>query len=721
MAALAALGWASVASRGAMSPGWDLLPFIGAVALTARTVVGRRRSSRADWVWTAGLAFALTAFLAFGAFEAALVALAGTLAGALVDRYAESATGWVSHGFRAARTVLGLLAGGAVLGTIAADPLTLPGDENLARFVPFLGVYLLVQAVAIGISFLAGQLATSSQPPVWLVERAWPPVVQALAWELVSVLVAAALAIVIDTVGLRLDYWVACLIAFVLLYGINRLLDLNAQLRDRNADLRRAMMELRTLSAVGHVLNATIDVDRLCLELAAQLSRWSRADAITIALIDPARTRVRIAYHAYSGVRQPERFEDMPELIVGPPTVAGRSGDGRERERIPGDGIISQVLATRRPVVGADTERFPPVRPDGTALPTGRSGVRQFHSAVGVPLQVAGELIGAIALKSHQPGTFNGGQVALLSRIGTQAAMAIRNAEIVATERASNRAKQDFLSVVSHELRTPITSILGYSQLLARRMSREARTETTTQRTRRSGGHPAVTDRGGDESATGDTADSADSAASTTRPVATHIEMVDVISTQSRHLARLVDDLVTLAGLGQRTMRFDMEDLDLAEVVAEAVEAARLAMDQPATLRFEASGRLMVTGDHRRLREVFDNLIGNAINYGPPGAPIDVWLQERGSTAEVRVTDHGKGIPMDAQAHIFEPFFRGIEEEGEIKRGLGLGLSISREIVDAHGGSISVLSDVDSGATFIVQLQLTGGEDVEVASTSEDR
>lgn len=702
-AAIAALGWALFAARGSLNPGWELLPFIGAVSLTARTVVARRRTSSADWVWTAGLAFALTAFLAFGAVEAALVTLVGTLAGALADRYAQSATGWVWHGFRSARTILGLVAGGAALGITAADPLTLPGDENLARFVPFLGVYLLVQAVAIGVSFRAGQPAASSRPPAWLVQRAWPPVVQALAWEFVSVLVAAALAVVIDTVGLRLDYWVACSIAFVLLYGINRLLDLNAQLRDRNADLRRAMTELRTLSAVGQVLNTTIDVDRLCLELGALLSRWSQADAIVIALIDPARTRVRIAYYAYSGVRQPERFEEMPELMVGPPSASGRGAAGQERERHPGDGIISQVLATRRSVFGTDTERFPLVRPDGTVLPAGRSGVRHFHSAVGVPMQVAGELIGAIALKSHQPGRFSDEQAALLGRIGTQAAMAIRNAEIVATERASNRAKQDFLLVVSHELRTPITSISGYAQLLARRMSRDARAETTGSRNRRAGDRPAAD--AGVESGTGDTAGRT---GSSSRQVASRLEMVDVISAQSRHLARLVDDLVTLSGLGQGTMRFKMVEIDLAEVVSEAVEAARVGMDQPDTLRFDSPGRLFVMGDPRRLRDVFDNLIGNAIIYGPPGVSVDVWLQRRASAAEVRIMDHGKGIPMADQAHIFEPFFRGVGGEGEIKRGLGLGLSISREIVVAHGGTISVLSDVGAGATFIVRLHLVG-------------
>ncbi len=694
-----ALGVALLAARSSLSLTWDLLPFVAAVALTSRLTLTRHRAERADWVWATGFAFALTVFLAFGTIEAALVVLGGTLAGSLLDRYAVRVSVWGMHGFRTSRTVLGILAGGAVSGSAIADPLTQPGDDDLARFIPFLGVYVLVQVVAMAVRHRAGPPAGGTRSPVWLAQSGWSLLVRALVWEVIGVLAAAALAVVIDTVGLRLDYWVACLIAFVLLFGVNRLLDLNAQLRDRNAELRQAMTELRTLNAVGQVLSATFDVDQLCIELAAQLNRWSRADAIVIALIDPARTRVRIAYHAYGGVRQPERFEEMPEVIVGPPTVAGMRHRA-ERERIPGDGIVSQVLATRRPVVGSDIERFSLVRPDRTALPSDRSGVRQFHSAVGVPLQVAGELIGVIALKTHRPDAFDEAQVALLGRIGNQAALAIRNAEIVAGERTSTRARQDFLTVVSHELRTPITSISGYSQLLARRLAREARSEAN----RESASRPDPRAVGGSGSSGGRPVEQGVSAT-------THAEMVGVISEQSRHLGRLVDDLVTLSGLGQGNMRFEMRRLDLSEVVAEAVEGGRLSMDQPGSLILQPSGALMVNGDRRRLREVFDNLIGNAVIYSPPGAPIEIWLGERGAAAEVRITDHGRGIPMRVQAHLFEPFYRGADEEGELKRGLGLGLSISREIVTAHGGTISVLSDVGAGATFIVRLQLAEGRD----------
>ncbi len=698
VAAGVALGVALFASRSSLSLTWDLLPFVVAVALTSRLVVTRRRTERADWVWATGLAFALTVFLAFGAIEAALVVLGGTLAGALLDRYASQCRVWGMHGFRTARTVLGILAGGAVAGSAITDSLTRPGDDDLAHFIPFLGVYLLVQIVAIAVRHRTGPPPGGARSPVWLAQPAWSLLFQALAWEAIGVVAAAALAVVIDTVGLRLDYWVACLIAFALLFGVNRLLDLNAQLQERNAELRQAMTELRTLNAVGQVLNATFDVDRLCVELAAQLGRWSRADAIVIALIDPARTRVRIAYHAYGGVRQPERFEEMPEVLVGPPTSGMRHR--AERERIPGDGIVSQVLASRRPVVGSDTERFPLVRPDGTALPPDRSGVRQFHSAVGVPLQVAGELIGVIALKTHRPDAFDEAQVALLGRIGNQAALAMRNAEIVAGERTSARARQDFLTVVSHELRTPITSISGYAQLLARRLAREARSEAN----RESDSRPDPSAVGGSGSSGGRPVEQGGSAT-------THAEMVGIISQQSHHLGRLVDDLVTLSGLGRGNLRFEMRLLDLSEVVAEAVEAARLTLDQPASLILQPSEALMVNGERWRLREVFDNLIGNAIIYSPPGALVEIWLGERGAAAEVRITDHGRGIPMRVQAHLFEPFYRGADEEGELKRGLGLGLSISREIVTAHGGTISVLSDVGAGATFIVRLHLAQGTD----------
>lgn len=698
------LAWAVVGSWSTLDMTWTLVPFFVAIALTSRSVVAQPVSTGGDWDWTTALAFALTSFLAFGAVEAALIVAGGALVAAILDLSRAGVRRQLTHLSRTARSVIGILAGGLLVGFTTSRSMTLSGDDDLTTFVPFLAGYLLIQIVVLTMQARSDTPTWDTFPPPRLVRSGWPPIVVAIVWDAVSVSIAASLALVIDTLGLRLDYWVACIIAFVLLAGLNRLLQLNSLLRDRNVELAEAMNELRTLNAVGHVLNATIDPDRLCIELAFQLRRLTRADAIVIALIDPARTRVRIAYYAYGGVRQPERFEEMPEPSVGPPVVGGAPAVRSEQDRVPGDGIVSQVLAARRAVVGTDTERFALVRPDGTLLPEERAGVRHFHSAVGVPLQVAGDLIGAIALKSHQPDAFDRGLVALLGRIANQAALAMRNAEIIASERAANRAKQDFLSVVSHELRTPITSISGYSQLLSRRLIREAGAENAGDDRNDRGSRPAA---------------SLGPGVPATRPLASYLEMTEVISEQSRHLGRLVDDLVTLSGLGQGTMRFQMEAIDLAGVVEQAVAGARLSMDDPDCLRLETADGLMVIGDRRRLRAVLDNLIGNAITHGPAGTAIEVWLGTRNAAAEIRVTDHGNGIAMAVQAHVFEPFFRGADEEDELKRGLGLGLSISQEIVTAHGGTISVLSDEGAGATFIVRLQLANQPDAAAVPSQE--
>ena len=627
---------------------------------------------------------------------AALIVVGGGLVAALLDRYAGRARR-TAQVFRIARTVIGILVGGVVAGWLADSGLADPGDDHLLAYLPFLVAYLVVQGVLLAVLYRDG-------PPIWdvraaipLVRPGWLPLVGTLVWEFATLVVAAALALVIDTVGLRLDYWIAGIIAFVLLVGINRLLELNALLRERNTELAHAMSELRTLNAVGHVLNATIDPDRLRIELAAQLQRLTHADAIVIALVDPARTRVRIAYYAYGGLRQPERFEEMPEPVVRPPPGPADNRPPTDHDRVPGDGIVSQALATRRPVLRSDVETFALVRPDGTVLPAGRSAVRHFHSAVGIPLQVAGDLIGAIALKSHEPDVFDRSLVDLLAQIGNQAAMAMRNAEIIAAERASNRARQDFLTVVSHELRTPITSISGYSQLLSRRLKREA--TLAPPRPEAVSGASGPTFRAGA---------ARDQSAAAAPPGSSHLQMVDIIAEQSRHLGRLVDDLVTLSGLGRGNMRFEMKPVELAAVIVAAVEAARLAVDDPDCLRLEVSGDPWVVGDQRRIREVADSLIGNAIAHVPSGTLIEVWVGERAGVAEIRVSDRGPGIPLDAQAHVFEPFFRAASGDGPMQPGLGLGLSIAREIVTAHGGTISVLSDVGSGATFIVRLQLAG-------------
>lgn len=653
---------------GASGVGWDIVPFVLAVALIARRESAVWQRGRVDWVRAASLSFILAAFLAFGPLAAAVVAVLGFGLGAALRAARGPRRPGVrrpefGRALRPARIVIGVLAGAWAASAAVGADLGRAGDDTLTGFAPFLATYLTVQLAIVLLVTLARAAPATAGTPAWALP---PGLNRRVLRDVLATLTAAAIALVIDAVGLRLEQWIAALLALAVMLAIHRVLVLNVELAERNRTLARALSELRTLNAVGEVLTSTIEPDRLIEGVATQVGGISGADTVMIGLVDPARTRVRVAFHSYGGTRQPERFEVMPDRVAPDGTPTGSS---------PGDGLLARVLATGQTVVGEDTETFPLDRPDGTPLPAGRSGVRHFPSAIGVPLIAAGELIGVMAIKSHRPDQFSPAVVHLLAQVAGQAALALRNAGIVASERAVNQARSDFLTTVSHELRTPITAISGYAQLLARRFAR-------------------------------------DGGADTGRESSSSAAMMDIILKQSRHLTRLVDDLVSLSSLGQGTTRFDMGPVDLSSILDEVLARAtgRSEGDQSVAPAVDAGieAGIVVEGDREALREVIGGLIGNALTHGDGRGAVEVSLVRQGPMAELRVMDHGPGIPLAQQRDIFQPFFRGAGSgSGPAARpGLGLGLSIAREIVAAHGGSIGVISEAGRGATFIVRLPL---------------
>lgn len=159
-----------------------------------------------------------------------------------------------------------------------------------------------------------------------------------------------------------------------------------------------------------------------------------------------------------------------------------------------------------------------------------------------------------------------------------------------------------------------------------------------------------------------------------------------------RGIERIVGD----AAIG----RLRLEDVDLTRVAREATGAAALG---GARVRLVvAADSTVVRGDPVRLRQVLDNLVGNAIAHSPPEADVAVGVSRMGDSVAVAVFDRGVGIPRDEQARIFEPGVR-LGADGE---GLGLGLSVAQAIAEAHGGTIGVESAPGRGATFTLTIPL---------------
>jgi signal transduction histidine kinase len=237
------------------------------------------------------------------------------------------------------------------------------------------------------------------------------------------------------------------------------------------------------------------------------------------------------------------------------------------------------------------------------------------------------------------------------------------------TRRAQTLAdlQMDFVAGVSHELRTPLTVINTAAYNLQGKLAN----------------NPAQVERYG-----------------------------ALIQRESGRLGELLEQVLQFASSG-RAIR-EREPLSVEAVINETMESSRAMIEDAHCVveKMVDPGLPPVLGDARALRQVMENLIGNAAKYGASGSPngnnrIGIFASKttgNSPAVEIRVTDRGPGIPADEQEHIFDPFFRGARAVQDQIHGTGLGLSLVKKIVEAHGGSIRVKSEPMKGAEFIVRL-----------------
>jgi signal transduction histidine kinase len=250
----------------------------------------------------------------------------------------------------------------------------------------------------------------------------------------------------------------------------------------------------------------------------------------------------------------------------------------------------------------------------------------------------------------------------VITNFAYQVAVAADNARLFAAQQEALQVKDQFLSIVSHELRTPLTSIKGYAQMVQRKYA----------------GDP----------------DGARYAAN--------------IENQVERLKRLVDDLLDVTRFSRGQFDLRRQRMDLRPLLEDA--ATRFRMVAPEYSLVLDLDQEAFTGewDRDRLEQVLNNLIGNAVKYSPPGGTITIGARRRHDSVVVAIRDQGIGISSEDQRHLFERFYRGNASGGSVT-GLGLGLYVTRRIVEAHGGTIEVHSRPGEGSEFAFSLPLTAG------------
>jgi len=183
------------------------------------------------------------------------------------------------------------------------------------------------------------------------------------------------------------------------------------------------------------------------------------------------------------------------------------------------------------------------------------------------------------------------------------------------------------------------------------------------------------------------------------------VDHVRPIYEETMLLQRLVEDLrlLSLADDGQITLnRSDVDVRALLDGVASGAQA--MAQEKGIALQVDAGTPLIVEGDASRLRQVLNNLIGNALRYTPPGGTITLHTDQDADHVTLSVTDTGPGIPARDLPYIFDRFYRGDAARDRASGGSGLGLAIARALAEAHGGEIHVQSHVGQGTTFTLVL-----------------
>jgi signal transduction histidine kinase/ActR/RegA family two-component response regulator len=233
---------------------------------------------------------------------------------------------------------------------------------------------------------------------------------------------------------------------------------------------------------------------------------------------------------------------------------------------------------------------------------------------------------------------------------------------------AANRLKDEFLAVVSHELRTPLSAILGWARLLGGGQLDAART--------------------------------------------THA--IQTIERNAKALARIIDDLLDTSRLINGNVRIEPQAVDLVAVIQGALDEIRPAADARGvyvTFTYPVEPD-PIAGDAIRLQQVVANLLSNAVKFTPLGGQIEVRLIPSGSGAEIRVTDTGQGIAAEFLPRIFDRFTQADDSSTRRQGGIGLGLSIVKALVEAHGGTVQADSPgLGRGATFTVKLPALSGHE----------
>jgi len=291
----------------------------------------------------------------------------------------------------------------------------------------------------------------------------------------------------------------------------------------------------------------------------------------------------------------------------------------------------------------------------------GLDGGLEVISAIIAPLMGHSGLFGTLTFISRRP--YSRDDLVLATDVALRAAIALDNARLYRDATQATRARDDVLAVVSHDLRNPLNAVQMSATFLLDLLATPG----------------------------------------TTPPFEQQLKAINRAATRAN---RLIGDLLDVSRIEAGTLAVERSPLEADKVLAESVEDQRgLATEKGLTIKCHWEGEpARIAGDKERISQVFSNLIGNAIKFTPSDEEIDVGGEKKGDFAEFVVVDTGPGITPEHLPHLFDRFWQA---NSATKTGAGLGLSIAKGIVEAHGGTLRAESDVGHGTKFIFTIPLS--------------
>lgn len=432
-------------------------------------------------------------------------------------------------------------------------------------------------------------------------------------------------------------------------------------LAESRETLERRLRELMVLHEASHALSRSLDIDTLLQEVLLLIKREFGFELLAVRLLGE------------DGILKIRSHVGLSQAYVTASTMVP------SRETYFGTSFLDA-----RPVVVGDTRYI-----DKPLLISKLAEEVPVSALIHAPMTYEGRVIGVLtAYATRGPMHFTDEFIELFAALSNQLAMAVVNARLYAEVQAYSHAmeekvalrtaeleqantrlreldrlKSDFLSTVSHELRTPLTSIRSFSEILMR--------------------------YGVDD-------------------VEKRKKFVGIIHNEAERLTRMINDLLDLSKIEAGRLEMNPEPLDLEQVFSRALEATH-----PLFAEKELRGASAVEtalapayADADRLHQVLTNLLGNAVKFSPNGGTIHLSARKDEGFALISVRDGGPGIPPDRLEQVFERFHQVRDPQKSHPLGTGLGLTISREIVESLGGRIWVESELGSGATFSFTVPL---------------